>query len=569
MKSNLGRALAPLICVMLLSQAGCGGGSSSPSPSSSAMYTVGGTVSGLDTNQSVTLGNSGGDTVALAHDGSFSFPTSLGSGSAYDVTVQSHTSGISCSVSNGSGTVGSANVVNIVVSCAPLIPYTVGGTVSGLSANESVTLLDNGGDAVAVSGDGAFTFPTALLPGSAFQVTVKSHTPAIACPVSNGSGTVGSSNVVTVVVSCGAGSETVLHSFGSSATDGVGPEASLIMDSAGNLYGTTEGGGAKVQGTVFKINAAGTESVLYSFGSSGTSDGSAPTGPLIMDNAGELYGTTFSGGAYSYYGTVFEISANGSESIVYSFSGITTGDAGTPHAGLIMDSAGNLYGTGYTGGTNNDGAVFRISAAGTESVLYSFPVGANDIANPDASLVMDGAGNLYGTTAFGGANDGGTVFEITAAGSESVLYSFGNSPGDGWSPQAPLMMDSAGNLYGTTAGGGADSGGTVFRISASGTESILYSFGGSAADGVDPRAGLIMDSGGNLYGTTAKGGANSDGTVFKISAAGGESVLYSFGGGTTDGAAPFGGLIADSAGNLYGTTYSGGANNDGTVFKID
>jgi uncharacterized repeat protein (TIGR03803 family) len=340
------------------------------------------------------------------------------------------------------------------------------------------------------------------------------------------------------------------------------------MDSAGNLYGTTEGGGANAEGTVFKIDATGAESVLYSFGGS-TTDGAGPQAGLIMDGAGNLYGTTFSGGANSYYGTVFKLSASGTESILHSFGVVTSGDAENPHAGVIMDGAGNLYGTTYGGGANGDGAVYEISATGKESVLYSFPFGTNDNGSPDASLIMDGAGNLYGTTAFGGANNGGTVFKIGTAGSESTLYSFGSSASDGWYPDAPLIMDDNGNLYGTTAEGGTNNDGTVFEINVSGIESVLYSFGSSAADGVKPLAGLIMDTDGNLYGTTYSGGANDDGTVFKISVGGNESVLYSFGSGSTDGAKPASGLIIDSSGNLYGTTQAGGTINYGTVFKID
>ena len=561
-------ALALLNGVMVLAVAGCGGGSS-PS-SSNPTYTVGGTVSGLNANESVTLLNNGGDAQTVSFNGSFSFSIGLPSGGTYGVTVQSQTPGLSCSASNGTGTVGSSNVTSVVVSCAA-IPFTVNGTVSGLGANETVTLLNNGGDALIVSGNGGFTFSTTQSVGSAYDVTVQSHTPGITCPVSKGGGTVGSSNVTGIVVSCAAGTESVLHSFsfGGGATDGVDPQASLIIDSAGNLYGTTEGGGTYVEGTVFKIDAAGTESILYSFGSN-VNDGTAPMAGLIMDSAGNLYGTTFSGGANSYYGTVFKISATGTETILHSFGVITSGDGGTPKAGVIMDSAGNLYGTTWTGGgPNNDGAVFEISAAGTESVLYSFPYGTNGNANPAASLIMDQAGNLYGTTIWGGANNMGTVFEISASGSESTLYSFGSSSTDASDPEAPLIMDSDGNFYGTTDGGGAYNGGTVFKISAGGTESVLYSFGSSVGDGVNPLAGLLMDGSGNLYGTTYAGGANGDGAVFKISPDGTESVLYSFGSSATDGMQPAAGLIIDRAGNLYGTTETGGATNQGTVFEIN
>ena len=550
---------------MMFLLAGCGGGSPSHAPSNTT-YTLGGNASGLTSGESVTLLNNGGDALTLSANGSFSFSTGLTSGNTYDVTVQSQTPGLSCSAGNGSGTIGSSNVTSVVVSCA-LIPFSVSGTVSGLSTNESVTLQNNAGDTLIVSGNGAFTFATSQTTGATYDVTVQSHTPGITCPVNNGSGTIASSNVTSIVVSCAAGTESVLHSFGSSTTDGVLPDAGLVMDGAGNLYGTTEGGGASVQGTVFEIDAAGTESVLYSF--AGNTDGSSPQADLLRDSAGNLYGTTFSGGASSAYGTVFKISAAGTESIVHSFTAPVTGDGESPLAGLVMDNAGNLYGTTYVGGAHNDGAVFKIDAAGTESVLYSFPIGTNGNANPSGSLIMDSSGNLYGTTVFGGANNGGTVFRISATGSESIVYSFGSSASDGWYPESRLIMDSDGNLYGTTTDGGASNGGTVFKIGTDGTEGVLHSFGSSAADGLNPRAGLVLGSDGNLYGTTYAGGANGDGTVFKISVGGTESVLYSFGSSASDGMNPVGGLAIDSVGNLYGTTSRGGVNNDGTVFKIN
>lgn len=444
--------------------------------------------------------------------------------------------------------------------------YTLGGTLSGLAAGQSVSLQDNGGDTLQLNANGPFSFPMSLATGSAYTVTVQSHTPGIACPVSNGSGTVGSSNVTGIGVSCAAGAETVLYSFGANATDGEEPYAGVIKDGAGNVYGTTYRGGANGYGTVFKIAVSGSESVLYSFGATAT-DGQYPYAAPIIDTSGNLYGTTEQSGANSNgTGTVFKLNPSGTETILYSFG--VAPDAEQPHAGLIMDTAGNLFGTTESGGQHSgDGTVFKI-ASGTETVLYSFGASATDGQQPEANLIMDNAGNFYGTTMSGGANNRGTVFKI-ASGTETVLYSFGASATDGQQPEADLIMDSGGNLYGTTAGGGANGHGTVFKISASGTETILYSFGSGATDGQGPSAGLIMDSAGNLYGTTEGGGASGDGTVFKISASGTESVLYSFGASATDGRYPTAGLIVDNAGNLYGTTYAGGANSWGTVFVIN
>jgi uncharacterized repeat protein (TIGR03803 family) len=455
----------------------------------------------------------------------------------------------------------------------PSSTYTVGGNVSGLGSNDSVTLLNNGGDALVVSGNGGFTFSTPQDVNSTYAVTVQSHTPGITCSVGNGSGSVISSNVTSVTLSCSADTETILYSFGSGTNDGTNPQAGLIMDSAGNLYGTTDTGGAIGAGTVFKISAAGAESVLHSFAGFPT-DGANSKAGLVMDSAGNLYGTTNGGGANDF-GTVFKISAAGTESVLHSFAGGPT-DGAYPLGGLIMDSAGNLYGTTSYGGANGDGTVFKISTAGMYSVLHSFAGSPSDGRVPYAGLTMDGAGNLYGTTNAGGlgAYDFGTVFKISADGTESILHSFTGI--DGGVPEAGLIMDSAGNLYGTTTSGGTATvinSGEVFKISPAGTLSVMHYFTGgitsSITDGGYPRAGLIMDSEGNLYGTTSSGGANDLGTVFVISAAGRIIILHSFAGATTDGNEPVAGLMMDSAGNLYGTTAVGGAKDEGTVFKIN
>ena len=441
----------------------------------------------------------------------------------------------------------------------------VGGSVAGLGANESVTLLNNGGDSLTVNSDGGFTFSATETSGSAYDVTVQSHTPGIACTVGSGTGTVGTRAVSSIQVSCAAGTETILYSFAGGPTDGADPQGTLALDSAGNLYGTTYGGGAYGVGTVFEVSASGTESVLHSF-AGGAADGANPRAGLIVDGAGNLYGTTANSGAFGE-GTVFEVSAAGTESVLYSFAGGAT-DGARPRGSVILDSAGNLYGTTSGGGANGLGTVYALSPTDSEAVLYSFAGGTTDGQVPLGHLVMGSSGSLYGTTSAGGTYDLGTVFEVSSSGTEIVLYSFAGGSQDGAYPRAGLIMDSAGDLYGTTSAGGTDDLGTVFEISASGTESVLYSFTGGAADGSDPNGGLLMDGAGNLYGTTSAGGADDLGTVFEISASGTESVLYSFVGGTTDGSSPTAGLIMDGAGNLYGTTSAGGVSDVGTVFEI-
>ncbi len=401
-----------------------------------------------------------------------------------------------------------------------------------------------------------------------------------------------------------AQTETVLYSFARQSGDGATPWDSLIMDTAGNLYGTTEQGGAYGLGTVFqlsppvKTHGAWTETLLYSFGSQ-SADGANPYDSLVIDTEGNLYGTTNAGGAYSL-GTVFELSpekgGGWTEKLIYGFAGAPN-DGSLPYAGLIMDKKGNLYGTTQTGGANNVGTVFELSpgkgGAWAETVLYGFGDAANDGSLPYPGLVMDKKGNLYGTTTEGGSYSFGTVFKLSPtaekgdAWAETVLYSFGSQSGDGVNPWDSLIMDTKGNLYGTTTGGGAYVYGTVFKLSPVGrngawTETILYSFGRRSTDGNYPFDSLLMDKDGTLYGTTAGGGKYDFGTVFQISPPaqkGGtwsEKVLYSFGGTKVrapNGEEPWDSLIMDNEGNLYGTTTEGGATSHcdygcGTVFKL-
>jgi len=373
-----------------------------------------------------------------------------------------------------------------------------------------------------------------------------------------------------------AQTETVLYSFCSrtKCSDGVSPFTGLFRDKRGDLYGTTRYGGTKNNGTVFVLNADGTERVLHKFVNDGV-DGYDPNPGLVMDTNRNLYGTTYRGGARDY-GTVFKISCNGTESILYSF-GANASDGLSPASGLIIDKNGNLYGTTSFGGANfYYGTVFEMSPTGTETILYSFAgYGQMDGANPFSSLIMDKDSNLYGTTQYGGANGYGTVFEVNAAGTETVLHSFANDGTDGYYPNAGLIIDAKGDLYGTTYQGGANNAGTVFEIDPSGSEKNLYAFGANPTDGFNPWAGLVRDKPGNLYGTTLYGGANGSnfGTVFRLSSNGTETILHSFAENGTDGYQPYGRLIMDESGNLYGTTAYGGTGASatggaGTLFKI-
>jgi uncharacterized repeat protein (TIGR03803 family) len=367
----------------------------------------------------------------------------------------------------------------------------------------------------------------------------------------------------------------VLFSF--NVADGAEPYSGVILDSEGNLYGAAQAGGAYGGGVVFKLSKAGQETVLYNFcPQSGCPDGQSPFGGLIRDAEGNLYGTTLYGGAgtgcYQYYaqpgcGTVFKLSKTGKETVLHSFKGGTDGEL--PWAGVIQDNEGNLYGTTWLGGGKGCyegygcGTVFRLSKTGKETVLHSFSQTDGD--GPLAGVILAN-GNLYGTTSYGGANNGlGTVFMLTKTGKFfSELYAF-SGQGDGAVPYAGLIRDANGTLYGTTAARGAYNYGTVFKLSTTGQETTLHSFTGGS-DGESPRAPVIRDAKGNLYGTTLAQANGGSGTVFKLSKTGKETTLHTFTGGA-DGGTPYAGLIQDAKGNLYGTTYNGGTG-FGVVFKL-
>jgi uncharacterized repeat protein (TIGR03803 family) len=369
-----------------------------------------------------------------------------------------------------------------------------------------------------------------------------------------------------------SGQETVLYSFTGGA-DGSYPDGGVILDPAGNLYGTTVNGGIFF-GVVYKLDPAGQETVLYSF--MGEDDGANPYGGVIRDSAGNLYGTARNLGVASC-GVVYMLDTAGQQTVLHGFTGGS--DGCSPNSGVIRGSADNLYGTTFEGGTANSGVVYTLDTAGQETVLHSFTGGAADGSYPFAGVIRSSTGNLYGTTPAGGATNSGVVYKLDTAGQETVLYSF--TGGADWDyPDAGVIADSSGNLYGTTDNGGSGgSGGSllgtsipagygvVYKLDAAGQETMLYSFPG-AASGSNAYAGLIRDSAGNFYGTTSQGGTVNAGVVFELDTAGQETVLYSFTGGS-DGGNPYASVVRDSSGNLYGTTYSGGVSGQGVVFKLD
>ncbi len=384
-----------------------------------------------------------------------------------------------------------------------------------------------------------------------------------------------------------------LHAFTGGA-DGGKPLADLIMDAKGVLYGTTEAGGTGKKGVVFKLTPpkAGTktwtETVIHTFTGAKMKDGDSPTGGLVMDKAGALYGITQNGGTQDN-GTLYKLTppvapkTTWTETVLHNFTG--GNDGSEPEGKLIMDAAGDLYGTTYVGGGLGAGVVFKLKKnAGkttwTETVLHSFSE-FDDAEGPRAGLVMDAAGALYGTTAYGGAVLQGAVFKLTppkagnGAWAESVIYSFTGTP-DGSAPRAALIIDK-GSLYGTTYEGGNGNFGEIFKLTPPAqnggqwTETPIYSFM-SGPDGANPLAPLALGKNGVLVGTATNAGDGEQGTLFKFtlnaSATGGKlAVLHPFTG-NGDGADPLAGVLVDAAGNLYGTTATSLKVNQGTVYKV-
>jgi uncharacterized protein (TIGR03437 family) len=357
------------------------------------------------------------------------------------------------------------------------------------------------------------------------------------------------------------------------ATTGYTPAAAaLVQGTDGNFYGTNGwGGGATDSGTVVKITPDGTVTVLYAFCSQvSCTDGVQPTG-LIQAADGDFYGTTMASGTNGG-GTVFKLTPAGQMTTLYSFcSQPGCADGASPSAWLIQATDGNFYGTTSGGVSRSRGTVFKITPGGTLTTLYNFcsQSGCADGANPEAGLIQADDGSLYGTTRFGGASGNyGTVFKITPGGMLTTLHSFCSQAGcaDGLQPYAGLIQASDGNFYGTVSGN-ATSVGRVFKITPGGTLTTLRTLGdfGLGRDG-----GLIQASDGNLYGTDYSDGVNSAGTVYKITLGGTLTTLYNFCSqpGCADGAFPEAGLVQGTDGNLYGTTSFGGANNEGTVFKL-
>jgi uncharacterized repeat protein (TIGR03803 family) len=387
---------------------------------------------------------------------------------------------------------------------------------------------------------------------------------------------------ILITASSSASTFKVFYSF--SFSDGSSPNGDLIRDAAGNFYGTTQFGGKSNRGIVFKLDAKGQQTILYTF--TGTSDGGIPIGRLLRDSAGNLYGITSLGGDPTCScGTVFKLAKNGSLKVLHSFKGGKDGaqNQGQPELGLVMVN-GDLYGSASFGGVSGCdgslgcGVIFKVTQTGKETVLHRF-TGQADGAFPQ-DLIRDQAGNIYGAT--GGSykqGNAGTLFKLGTTGKLTTLYTL---PGgaDGNSPRWRLARNSSGLIHGVTQFGGdtttcalGSSGcGVAFTINAKGQEHVLHTFGKQARDGEEPSGGL-SNVAGNLYGTTFYGGIKNTtcgfgcGVIYRVGNTGKYTVLYRFTGGA-DGWLPTGGLTSDGAGNLYGTSVLGGNGNNGVVFKI-
>jgi uncharacterized repeat protein (TIGR03803 family) len=399
-------------------------------------------------------------------------------------------------------------------------------------------------------------------------------------------------SILLVIPAQAATTLTTIQSFES--TSGFTPEGTVVRDAKGNLYGVTYGGGASNYGVVYESSppvsgGTWTNTVLFSF--PGGTNGGGPYGTLVRDKAGNLYGATLYGGNTTACpdgcGLIFQLEVpqteggSWTENVLFTFSG-TNGT--NPTGSMVFDSLGNLYGTTVLGGTSDDGVVFELNppvSGGdwTYNMLYSFAGGTTDGANPPSGILLGSGGNIFGVTRAGGSSSAGIVYELEPPGSgtgpwtETILYTFTNST-DGGIPEGSLVAAKSGTIYGTTLMGGASKDGTVFELTfASGTwtYSVIHSFTGGTTDGANPFCSLAIGTTGAVYGTTMLGGAHSYGTVFRVSPVKGggwtESVLYSFTDGK-DGAYPTAGVVLGAKGVSFGTTTAGGASDGGVVFKL-
>jgi uncharacterized repeat protein (TIGR03803 family) len=398
---------------------------------------------------------------------------------------------------------------------------------------------------------------------------------------------IGAAVALLATAAWAASTPTLLYSF-VGGTQGEYTDTELVVDSAGNLYGTSVQGGKYGSGTVFQVTPAGVHTVLHHF--MGGTDGGEPYKGVTIGPDGNLYGTAVAGGSGSCEGgcgVVYKLtnsSGTWTQTVIHSFNGSDGSGPGSP---VAFDNHGTLYGTTPTGGANGVGVVYQLRPDGMGGwvfkVIHDFTGGADGAGGGAGRLLVTSGVALYGVCTTGGANGFGVVYEMfrqNGAWQFTTLYAFKDQP-DGYSPYGALVFDKFGNLYGTTYYGGAtpdpNDVGTVYKLShghGTWTESVLYSFKGGA-DGANPISSLVADAAGNLYGTTSAGGAASCsggcGVIFKMTAGPhgtwNESVVYRFPGQPRPGFA-YNGMVGDSAGNFFGATVHGGKSNDGAIYKF-
>jgi len=390
--------------------------------------------------------------------------------------------------------------------------------------------------------------------------------------------------VLALALGAWASTEKVLWNF-KGGSDGSGPWSNyFISDAKGNLYAATAAGGTYSAGVVFMLSPAGKETVLYEFKGQANGDGAYPHGRLAFDAKGNIYGTTQNGGTNGT-GTVYELSPKSGggwkEKVIYTFSAAGA-DGADPSAGMTIAADGTMYSTTPDGGAFGAGTVFSLKKTSNgwkQTVIHSL-TGSSDGGYPYEGLMMDTAGNLYGAAPTGGASGQGVIYRLshTKQGwADTVIHNFTDQKGDGsglyW---IDLISDSVGNIYGATSFGGTNSTGMVWELVYSKSkktfsEKILYEFGASGSgDGNNPYGGLVMDSKGNLYGTALNGGSSNLGAFYKLTKLGKtwkETIVHSFTG-ANDGAQPTGNPYIDAKGRLYGMTETGGTSNLGIVYRI-
>jgi uncharacterized repeat protein (TIGR03803 family) len=486
---------------------------------------------------------------------------------------------------SSSATTSAIYTIDLPIAATPVFSP-IAGTYDSI---ESVTITDSTpGAAIYYTTNGTMPSASSTRYAGAISVSQTETIEAIAIAAGYANSTVASATY-TITLAVGNSQVSILYSFNSElGCPGFGLPSAPIFDAKGNLYGTCNGssGGGEVYELTPKTGGVWTESVIYN----NEQTLGNPNPGLIFDAAKvNLYGTENSGGSVGA-GSVYELSpaAGGAWTLttLHSFQN-GTADGQAPAAGMVFDAAGNLYGTTDIGGANGDGAVFKLTPASggtwTESILYSFGATSTDGINPKSSLIFDSKGNLYGST-YGGGGTGsfGTIFELLPSTggtwTEKVLRSFSiTGTPDGQHPVGTMVLDAAGNLYGVTASGGSGGGGTFFELSPSTggtwTTTVLHNFTNNGTDGAAPDAGLTIDSKGNIYGTTASGGVNRfAGTIYKMIPSTGtwtENVLYSFSQTDDIGYTPATTLTLDASDNLYGITTQGGLASGGTLFEFN